>query len=398
MLKSQGVRDHPRLLPLDLSRLEQYNSDRLRELILRYERQVESQDRELASLRDEKAQLQDDVQQLEEVAKDWAEINVSLNNRLEGCDDLQAGECSLGSMTTSGGSAEMRAALCAAEASNKALLSANRRKDVELRDLRLRLREATRRKDELEAGLRVAGGAWGQSPAQLARLLETIASLQQENNGLARRLRELRVSQIDAERQVISLTNENRRLTEISAGRSLRASLGPSRGSISFLGRPASTRGESGECGRLRVDQKRVATYEAGQNAQLRDQLESKSKELEAALKKIAMMESRTLFSKPARIDEPKEDSLIINENLNESIAETQPARPQMQKLETLNCFDTVDQGAKEAFRSLHARLKTVYKNFVIVISEKREPRKEDFACIEKQLNDTLESLMVFFD
>ena len=398
MLISQGVRDHPRLLPLDLSRLEQYNSDRLRELILRYERQVESQDRELASLRDEKAQLQDDVQQLEEVAKDWAEINVSLNNRLEGCDDLQAGECSLGSMTTSGGSAEMRAALCAAEASNKALLSANRRKDVELRDLRLRLREATRRKDELEAGLRVAGGAWGQSPAQLARLLETIASLQQENNGLARRLRELRVSQIDAERQVISLTNENRRLTEISAGRSLRASLGPSRGSISFLGRPASTRGESGECGRLRVDQKRVATYEAGQNAQLRDQLESKSKELEAALKKIAMMESRTLFSKPARIDEPKEDSLIINENLNESIAETQPARPQMQKLETLNCFDTVDQGAKEAFRSLHARLKTVYKNFVIVISEKREPRKEDFACIEKQLNDTLESLMVFFD
>lgn len=398
MLISQGVRDHPRLLPLDLSRLEQYNSDRLRELILRYERQVESQERELASLRDERAQLQDDVQQLEEVAKDWAEINVSLNNRLEGSDDLQGGECSQGSMTTSGGSAEMRAALCAAEASNKALLSANRRKDVELRDLRLRLRETTRRKDELEAGLRVAGGAWGQSPAQLARLLETIASLQQENNGLARRLRELRVSQIDAERQVISLTNENRRLTEISAGRSLRASLGPSRGSISFLGRPASTRGESGECGRLRVDQKRVATYEASQNAQLRDQLESKSRELEAALKKISMMESRTLFSKPGRIEEPKEDSLIINENLNESIAETQPAKPQIQKLETLNCFDSVEQGAKEAFRSLHARLKTVYKNFVIVISERREPRKEDFACIEKQLNDTLESLMVFFD
>ena len=46
--------------------------------------------------------------------------------------------------------------------------------------------------------------------------------------------------------------------------------------------------------------------------------------------------------------------------------------------------------------RKLYLKLKSLYKNFVIVISQDRSPSKEDFISLEKQLNDTLETVLLF--
>lgn len=537
---------------IDLSRLETYSAERLRELVPRYEKYVETLSKELACLREDRMCMQDEMQQLEEITKDCSEINISLNNRLAANEELSdiaiAVKIAIGkaiedhrainlnelvhttkdldflfkklekrikifhpetweegdTCETDSGShksplrevsemrtelaslgrvleealrelsekflaslssiasvkpeekaltdlvlvsksrwdeivssnSRLRSMLNAAEAGTKAANARAIRREGEARDLRIKLKEAVEKQMDLESCLRALGNSYGKTPADLKRILETMTALQQENNGLAKKLKELRAAQLETDRQLIDLRREKKELVDknkLTTEREIRPSvthfdmrghrqsLGPVRGPLHpnvkplLLNKPLVATSfvkkqpeESLDDNSPRSDwsikpgSNKAAQIEkqfAKERAAYETKIAQKNEELETALKKLAAYEKP---KKPNFLKQPieekleREESLIFNENLNESLAETNPRVIAFKRIESLPSLHNPDMSLGEVLRKLHMRLKGLYKNFVMLISQDRNPKKEELLAIEKQLNDTLEGVMLF--
>ena len=560
MLLNFGVRESNRPSPIDPKILESYPVERLREMIPRYEKYIDSLSKELLAMKEERTILQDEMQQIEEISRDCSEINVSLNNRLAACEEAasfssiaraallrvlqEKFQINLSTLETTAKSTEttlkklevqaksavrslwedsaeqeenegshqtressakaihvelstcrtvlsnghrileeglreiseavfngfsnraevigsnknlapmvlvpksifeelhstvakMKNDCSNAEVRAKASIVRANKSEGEAREYRARLREVTLRKDELEKGLKALGGGWNKSSAELSRMIETINSLHQENNSLAKRLKEVRSAQFELEKQLADLRKENKELvdksrvsTERDTRQSLtsfslrghRQSLGPTRGSLNFLGNNSSIKkaemtmpssklvgtsmagasiksisSEESDKPRLLVAERTFAR----EKAILESQLAQKSKDLEQAKNKLMELEKQNSGNNPfskAIMEEQREESFIINENLNESIADSTPYQRSRPVFENRQNFSSNDQYLKDGFRKLHSRIKSVYKNFVVMISSGKPPRKDEMTTLEKQLNDTLETIMLYLD
>ena len=261
------------------------------------------------------------------------------------------------------------------------------KRDNELKELRLRLKDISEKKEQLDTHLRLLSNNFGKTPSDFKKILENVQCLNQENVLLAKKLREVRAAQLDVEKQLMEMRREkkelqdrSKQLTERDAKlpnnsvdlRNHRQSLGPIRPPqlgkqllTSSNGRPINIAVSSTLLTRtnhsnslyrrpdertterknsedsIETDQAKDLNMERElmrEKAQLESIITKRNKEIERLQEKLQEYERQQSANRNAfkrgmhEVKEEKEDSLLVGDQVCESIAETAGIISQVKK------------------------------------------------------------------